>query len=101
MNIEILMRYEISFKKQLEIVFLKKMAKAIEKLRPLLAAQGVQISHVLKVLQLRNCKNLVRVTLMQSNMVTSLTKTYLCRWDNALETNTTQSFSSMTMQVHI
>ena len=31
----------------------------------------------------------------------SLTKMYLCRWNNALEANTTQSFSSMTMQVHI
>ena len=44
MNIEILTCHEISFKKQLEIVFWRKMAKAIEKLRPLLAAQGVQLS---------------------------------------------------------
>ena len=44
MNIEILTRHEISFKKLLEIAFRKKMAKAIEKLRQLLAAQGVQLS---------------------------------------------------------
>ena len=44
MNINILTRHEITFKKLLEFVLLEKMAKAIEKLRQLLAAQGVQLS---------------------------------------------------------
>ena len=44
MNIGILKRYEISFKKCLEIAFWKKVAKAINRLRQLLAAQGVQLS---------------------------------------------------------
>ena len=44
MNIGILTHHEISFKKPLEIAFWKKMAKAIEKLRQLLAGQGAQLS---------------------------------------------------------
>ena len=44
MNIGILTCHEISFQKPLKITFWTKMAKAIEKLRLLLAAQGVQIS---------------------------------------------------------
>ena len=44
MNIEILTCHEISFKMQLEITFWEKTAKAIEKLRSLLAAQEVQLS---------------------------------------------------------
>ena len=55
MNIGILTRHEISFKKPLEISFWEKMAKAIEKLRQLLAAQGVQLSLCAKVLQITSC----------------------------------------------
>ena len=44
MNIRILNPHEMSFKKPLEIAFWTKMAKAIEKLRQLLAAQGAQLS---------------------------------------------------------
>jgi len=43
-EIGILTRHEISFQKPLKITFWTKMAKAIEKLRLLLAAQGVQLS---------------------------------------------------------
>ena len=39
MNIGLLKRHEISFKKLLEIAFWENMAKAIDKLRKLLAAQ--------------------------------------------------------------
>ena len=55
MNIGILKRHEISFKKLLEIAFWKKMAKPMEKLRKFLAAQGVQLSLCAKVLQIKNC----------------------------------------------
>ena len=44
MHIGILTHYEISFKKPLKFPFWKKMEKAIEKLRHMLAAQGVQLS---------------------------------------------------------
>ena len=44
MNIGSLIHHDISLKKPLEIAFWKKMAKAIKKLRQLLAAQGVQYS---------------------------------------------------------
>ena len=57
MNIGILTRHDISFEKQFE------MAKAIEKLRQLVAAQKVQFSlcAYAVVLQVKNCKNLLRV----------------------------------------
>ena len=54
MNIGILTHHEISVKKLLEIAFWRKMAKAIEKLRQLLAAQGVQLPCVQKVIQIKN-----------------------------------------------
>ena len=44
MNIGNFTPHEILFKKPLEIAFWKKMAKAIEKLKPLLAVQEVQLS---------------------------------------------------------
>ena len=44
MNIGILKRHEISFKKLLEIAFWKEITKPMEKLRKVLAAQGVQLS---------------------------------------------------------
>ena len=59
MTMEVYKRREISYKKRLDF-FSKIMAKAMEKLQELWAAQRVQLCCMQKVLQIKNCQNLPR-----------------------------------------
>ena len=55
MNIGLLTRHEISFKKPLETAFWENMAKAIEKLRHCWLLNEYSFPCVQKVLEIKNC----------------------------------------------